>query len=254
MAPKKPAAPEKPEEPPKPPPGKLKWTFYSTFGTICVISFFTMLVLYIKLITDSENPLLLPMKKLRINMADGLRNPKIAHTSPIALAEEVAKLPAKIEQSEKTFQARKGKYKDLFKKGKPKTAGGWDFFGKSFYYISNEEKTWHDAESFCLTRDSHLASILSDEEQNYLTSQLSDPTWIGLTDENEEGNWKWTDGSRTKAQYWSLGNPSYSEHDGALEKDCTSIVPSSGGYNWNDDYCHKLHKWVCKENIDIEEP
>ncbi|XP_053258166.1 C-type lectin domain family 4 member F-like isoform X4 [Podarcis raffonei] len=224
MAPKKPAAPEKPEEPPKPPPGKLKWTFYSTFGTICVISFFTMLVLYIRLITDSENPLLLPMKKLRINMADGLRNPKIVHTS------------------------------HLFKKGKPKTAGGWDFFGKSFYYISNEEKTWHDAESFCLTRDSHLASILSDEEQNYLTSQLSDPTWIGLTDENEEGNWKWTDGSRTKAQYWSLGNPSYSEHDGALEKDCTSIVPSSGGYNWNDDYCHKLHKWVCKENIDIEEP
>ncbi|KAF7252699.1 C-type lectin domain family 4 member F [Varanus komodoensis] len=83
----------------------------------------------------------------------------------------------------------------LFKKG-ARTSGAWKVFERSLYYISTEKKTWHDAESFCMSRDAHLASVNTDKEQNYISSQLDEPAWIGLTDENEEGNWKWSDGSR----------------------------------------------------------
>ncbi|XP_062992409.1 CD209 antigen-like protein C [Elgaria multicarinata webbii] len=105
-----------------------------------------------------------------------------------------------------------------------------------------------------MSRDAHLASILSDEEQDYITSQLNEPAWIGLTDENEEGNWEWTDGSRLEAEYWSDGKSSRSLQYGAIENDCTYIVPSPSGQNWMDGSCYDQKRWVCKENLDVREP
>ncbi|XP_061438947.1 C-type lectin domain family 4 member F-like [Rhineura floridana] len=171
----------------------------------------------------------------------------------LQVSEEVEKLSTHIENSKKAYKEQKLKYQSLFRKV-TRSVAGWKLFGRSLYYISNGKKTWYDAENFCMSRDSHLASILSDEEQNYITSQLSHPAWIGLSDENEEGNWEWTDGSRFITQYWSHGKPSDSKHYGEMEQDCTSIVPSSSEHNWNESECHELHRWVCKESLDVEEP
>ncbi|XP_061438950.1 C-type lectin domain family 4 member F-like [Rhineura floridana] len=269
MAPKeKAAADTKKAEPPPPPepppvaglagrlkkvPPKVKWMLFANFGLLCFASFIYMFHLYISLISEGKNPLEQTLRKLKTTMSEALRNPKINYYNPVKVAEEVTKLPTYIETTENSFNDRKSKYQNLFKKGAPKSAGGWDVFGKSLYYISDNEKSWYDAESFCMSRDSHLASILSDEEQNYITSQLNHPAWIGLTDENEEGNWEWTDGSRFITQYWSHGNPRLSDY-AEIEEDCTSIVPSSSGYNWDDANCHELHRWVCKEILDVKEP
>lgn len=41
----------------------------------------------------------------------------------------------------------------------------WVRYGRSNYYISKTKKNWFSAEKYCEVRNSHLASILSYEEQ-----------------------------------------------------------------------------------------
>ncbi|XP_066469314.1 snaclec VP12 subunit B-like [Tiliqua scincoides] len=122
----------------------------------------------------------------------------------------------------------------------------WPSWGHCFPVVQLL-KTWNDAQKFCTDRSSHLASIHTAEEQKFITSQLKHPAWIGLTDEDEEGRWKWSDDSWFTTQYWADGEPSVAGGRHGLEQDCTSIVPSTTEYNWKDDHCDQLHHWVCKQ-------
>ncbi|KAL7975915.1 hypothetical protein Chor_011830 [Crotalus horridus] len=140
----------------------------------------------------------------------------------------------------------------LFRKSR-KSATEWQPFGSGLYYVSRGKKSWYDAENFCLSREAHLTSILSSEEQNHVTSQLTQPAWIGLTD-GGRGKWEWTDGSRLIAQFWSQGYPGHSKRPGDGEQGCTIIVPLSKGLNWNEVDCNQLNRWVCKGTLRAEEP
>uniref|UniRef100_A0A4W5MSA1 C-type lectin domain-containing protein n=1 Tax=Hucho hucho TaxID=62062 RepID=A0A4W5MSA1_9TELE len=70
----------------------------------------------------------------------------------------------------------------------------WRTFNSSWYCISNEYKTWEDSRQDCLKRGANLAVINSEEEQVFI-SQLNTKPWIGLTDKDSEGTWKWVDGT-----------------------------------------------------------
>ncbi|CAI5784947.1 Hypothetical predicted protein [Podarcis lilfordi] len=233
-------------------PLKVGWIFLGIFAFICFCVLVTTAFLFYKMNKEKESPLDQPMDKLRTAMATGLRNNDLMTENPMKVAEEVTNLPQHIADAENLYNERKVKYQNLFKKG-AKSSGGWKLFGKNLYYVSKGKKTWYDAENFCMSRDAHLASILTDEEQTYITSQLTTPAWIGLTDESEEGNWEWTDGSRLITQYWSAGNPNSWENYGDSEEDCASIIPSSREKNWSECNCHELHSWVCKESLDTGE-
>ncbi|XP_073323463.1 C-type lectin domain family 4 member F-like [Pagrus major] len=71
---------------------------------------------------------------------------------------------------------------------------GWIYFSGSFYYISSTTKTWQESRDDCLQRGADLMIINSKEEQSF-TRQLKDDLWIGLTDTETEGTWKWVDGT-----------------------------------------------------------
>ncbi|XP_053258168.1 C-type lectin domain family 4 member F-like [Podarcis raffonei] len=231
---------------------KVVWTVI-TIAIITLIGVaIGMGVSYRKLKTAPKDPRTDPLITLRSTMAASLNRPKINSENAMQVAEEVKTLPDLLEEAEKAYKKRKLKYQSFFLKG-GKSSGRWDAFGRNLYYISKGKKSWYDAENFCESRDAHLASILTDEEQNFVTSLLSDPTWIGLTDEMEEGKWEWTDGSRFKKEYWSHNQPPHRQQNREIEEDCVSIVPASNKYNWKDAYCHEERRWVCKENLDIEE-
>ncbi|MEJ1286851.1 C-type lectin domain family 4 member f [Cricetulus griseus] len=73
---------------------------------------------------------------------------------------------------------------------------GWKVFRGSLYYFSHEEKSWHEAEKFCVSQGAHLASVTSQGEQAFLVKSTSTVHhWIGLTDQGMEGNWRWVDGT-----------------------------------------------------------
>jgi hypothetical protein len=40
---------------------------------------------------------------------------------------------------------------------------GWKYF-KNFYYFSHTPKTWYSAQQFCVSRNSHLSSVTSEDE------------------------------------------------------------------------------------------
>ncbi|KAJ8002544.1 hypothetical protein DPEC_G00160010 [Dallia pectoralis] len=71
---------------------------------------------------------------------------------------------------------------------------GWRNFRSSLYFLSTEEKGWEESRQDCVRRGADLVIINSEEEQRFLFD-LKMRSWIGLTDKDKEGTWKWVDGT-----------------------------------------------------------
>ncbi|XP_034002682.1 C-type lectin domain family 6 member A-like [Trematomus bernacchii] len=72
---------------------------------------------------------------------------------------------------------------------------GWRKFDSSCYLFSTEKRSWEQSRDNCTARGAHLVIVDSEEEQEIITSMTKKDTWIGLSDREEEGTWKWVDGS-----------------------------------------------------------
>ncbi|KAI9546996.1 hypothetical protein NQZ68_021665 [Dissostichus eleginoides] len=72
---------------------------------------------------------------------------------------------------------------------------GWRKFGCSCYLLSTEKASWEQSRDNCRARGADLVIVDSDEEQEFISSMIKEETWIGLSDREEEGTWKWVDGS-----------------------------------------------------------
>ncbi|XP_039397996.1 C-type lectin domain family 4 member F-like [Mauremys reevesii] len=89
-----------------------------------------------------------------------------------------------------------GRYSDVL----TKLSRGWRFYGGNLYYFSKEKKSWNASERFCVSQDSHLTSVSSQAEQEFLSSDTKGQDhWIGLTDLGTEGSWRWVDGTEYRA-------------------------------------------------------
>ncbi|XP_004849958.1 C-type lectin domain family 4 member K [Heterocephalus glaber] len=130
---------------------------------------------------------------------------------------------------------------------------GWKFFRENFYYFSHISKTWYSAEQFCMSKDSHLTSVTSRDEQEFLYKGAGGlPNWIGLTKAGSEGKWYWVDDTpfnKESVRFWLPGEPNNvgnSEH-------CASIKVSSL-QSWNDDSCDNKLLFICKQPYIQSEP
>ncbi|XP_060772636.1 CD209 antigen-like protein A isoform X3 [Neoarius graeffei] len=84
---------------------------------------------------------------------------------------------------------------------------GWICFGSSFY-ISTEKKNWTESRQDCRKQGADLAIIKSGEEQEFILKQLGkSQAWIGLSDGDTEGEWKWVDGTPLTTEYWRNEEP-----------------------------------------------
>uniref|UniRef100_A0AAQ4PB53 C-type lectin domain-containing protein n=1 Tax=Gasterosteus aculeatus aculeatus TaxID=481459 RepID=A0AAQ4PB53_GASAC len=74
---------------------------------------------------------------------------------------------------------------------------GWRKFDMSCYFISTEGKTWMSSRTDCISKRADLVIIDSREEQEFVNSLMATKhcAWIGMTDRDEEGTWKWVDGT-----------------------------------------------------------
>ncbi|XP_076874359.1 uncharacterized protein LOC143523915 [Brachyhypopomus gauderio] len=121
---------------------------------------------------------------------------------------------------------------------------GWKIFGCSMYYISTEKKTWSESRQFCRERGADLVIINSREEQEFMFEMVSNTrAWIGLTDMNTEGIWKWVDGSSPpNTGFWAEGEP-----NNRGEEDCGEIVMRTHMKGWNDAICFNKNTWICEK-------
>ncbi|XP_033633682.1 alpha-N-acetylgalactosamine-specific lectin-like [Asterias rubens] len=127
----------------------------------------------------------------------------------------------------------------------------WTSFGNHCYLLVTDEKTFDEAELYCqslsrLGRPSHLASVMSQEEQDFLLL-LATPidgtvyraTWLGYRRVSTTGSFAWIDGSPAgNYTNWAPGEP-----NNMGKEDCVEMFGTS---MWNDKSCTETRRSICK--------
>ncbi|XP_012773461.4 uncharacterized protein LOC101487112 [Maylandia zebra] len=119
----------------------------------------------------------------------------------------------------------------------------WVAFSDSLYQVSSEKKSWEESRQDCLQKGAHLMIINRREEQNFV-NQFKKSLWIGLTDSETDGRWKWVDGTRMTTSYWNSGEP-----NGGRTENCGQIKVYDSQNSWNDETCSNKHFWICEKRI-----
>ncbi|XP_063080003.1 C-type lectin domain family 4 member E-like [Engraulis encrasicolus] len=116
-------------------------------------------------------------------------------------------------------------------------------FGSSRYYISSDKRNWADSQQHCVDLGGHLVIIDSQEEQEFIHAQ-GKRAWIGLSDLETEGVWKWVDGNNLgKPRFWMQGEP----NDQSGGEDCVEIIDSQKPLtSWNDNVCGFTRDYICE--------
>ncbi|KAI5087790.1 C-type mannose receptor 2-like, partial [Silurus meridionalis] len=104
-----------------------------------------------------------------------------------------------------------------------------------FIGISSPAKTWFDAQTYCQTYHTDLASALNSSDNDMLgvLSARQGVSWIGL----RRGTWMWSDGTFASGFSWALGQP---DNNGGIEN-CVSL---KNGLYYDTD-CSLLFNFFC---------
>lgn len=103
--------------------------------------------------------------------------------------------------------------------------------GHTYYMLV--PMNWVDSEAYAQTLGGHLVTINSDEERTWVINNLAAlggqtrTTWIGFTDQDEEGNWQWANKEAVTYTAWNGGEP----NDAGGNEDYCEMQFSGG---WND--------------------
>lgn len=103
------------------------------------------------------------------------------------------------------------------------------------YFLTNPAlgKNWTDAEAQAIAAGGHLVTINDAPENQWLTNTFgtSEAFWIGLTDANTEGDFKWISGEPVTYTNWATGEPNDASSRG---EDYAEINPGFAPTQWND--------------------
>lgn len=84
-------------------------------------------------------------------------------------------------------------------------------FNGHYYQVYDESMTWTEAKKYCESLGGHLATITSQEEQQFIESQLVNGQkscyWLGGTDSAVEGKWNWVTGEEFSYTKWGADMP-----------------------------------------------
>jgi hypothetical protein len=112
------------------------------------------------------------------------------------------------------------------------TMGGFTIAAtSSCYMLGDNVFTWQDARSFCQAWGGDLVQIDSLEENLALAQAMDESAWIGATDQDEEGIFRWAGGAPLTYAGWSANQPN--NLDG--NEDCTEL--RSFDERWSDVPC-----------------
>ena len=127
-----------------------------------------------------------------------------------------------------------------------------------WYQIFENHGTWKEAEEICARAGGYLATIQSDEENavvyEYMKSQKCESAYIGLSDEEQEGVWKWSNGEEVTYTNWYTGEP-----NGNRGENYAMFYYKFRNGRWNDgafnlgNTVKDVSLFICEwDNVDLE--
>ena len=132
------------------------------------------------------------------------------------------------------------------------------FSGHSYACFNNAD-TWEAAEEYCESVGGHLVTITTKEENDavwaYVKELGNQSVFIGLSDTEEEGTWKWVTGESLTYTKWTEGEPNaFTEAENYAEY---AFNVDTG--EWND-FRYDVHSpdavksFVCEWEYDVRNP
>jgi len=107
--------------------------------------------------------------------------------------------------------------------------------------------TWVDARDNCLALGADLASVTSQDEQDFIHNlELAEDVWIGANDRDEDKTFEWSNGDfwgKGSFKFWQNGQPDHKK-----DQDCVKMRFQNG--RWTDLTCDKAMKYVCQK-VDV---
>ncbi len=109
----------------------------------------------------------------------------------------------------------------------------------NYYKAFEESLDWFEAKARCEEMGGHLMTVTSSEEQNIIADLLNnsprDNYWLGATDTEVEGEWKWITGEPFEYTNWNAGEPNNRESLEGEFENYLHVSPSIK-FKWNDAY------------------
>lgn len=128
----------------------------------------------------------------------------------------------------------------------------WRQIENKCYYFGDKKLNWSMSRDSCTSMGSHL-TILHTHEQHDALDKIARSIggfdyhfWIGLSDTEEEGVWKWVDNTLVNKPYWNdAGSEPNNHQSGGLHgEDCA--VLDSRAKSWFDVPCDHIYKPICE--------
>nr|XP_015195917.1 PREDICTED: C-type lectin domain family 4 member A-like isoform X2 [Lepisosteus oculatus]XP_015195918.1 PREDICTED: C-type lectin domain family 4 member A-like isoform X2 [Lepisosteus oculatus]XP_015195919.1 PREDICTED: C-type lectin domain family 4 member A-like isoform X2 [Lepisosteus oculatus] len=127
---------------------------------------------------------------------------------------------------------------------------GWTSFMNSCYFFSTAEDTmtWPESRINCSRMGSQLVIIETQLQQEFLTKRFANGySWIGLTDQTVEGDWRWEDGSPLTQSFWFTHEPDDWKVQDIKGEDCAHLKPHTDPLNnWHDAPCTMKYPRICE--------
>lgn len=114
------------------------------------------------------------------------------------------------------------------------------FNGHSYVFFFDKSFTWDVAAEYCARMGGHLVTISSDEENVFVNSLCyRTDIWIGASDIEEEGTFKWVNGEKMDYTLWADGEP----NNGSGNQDYAHMYTNG---TWDDGYNNSSLPFVCE--------
>ncbi|XP_076465481.1 uncharacterized protein LOC143297173 [Babylonia areolata] len=126
-------------------------------------------------------------------------------------------------------------------------ADGWAFYNGSCYKYFDEILTFSEAQQTCAYRGAQVSSMKNKEELTFVSSlrQHLWSMWIGATDKEVEGEFRWEDGTLVDWTNWDPDNTPNNYGN----QDCVEAYTDYYNVSWNDVDCDGKFRFVCKYSL-----
>ncbi|XP_072226350.1 uncharacterized protein [Leuresthes tenuis] len=134
----------------------------------------------------------------------------------------------------------------------------WYLFNNSCYLISRHTRNWKGSQTYCQNQGAHLAIILTAEEQTFIWDLLPrghwNAFWFGITDGENEDQWKWIDDAPVVGGFWEVGEP-----NNHINEDCgyivkTQVLERVAVQSWFDAPCEMYLPFICEKEMNATSP